>query len=88
MSEVSSGAESFREQALSVTIHRACRICGAPGIYHDTAWIQHQFTACWVASDDPRIGQPVGDICPHCNTKRDPSLTEHLGEIWRKIFRK
>jgi len=84
---VSTDTQSFREQALAVTIHRACP-CGAPGVYHSDEWIMHQYAGCWVACDDPRVGQPVGDVCPHCNKSRAPSLIEHVGEIWRKIFRK
>ena len=80
-----SDAQSYREQGLTVAVHRACS-CGAPGVYHDLAWIQIDFPACWVASDDPRVGQPVGTHCPHCKASRDPGLIERLGEVWRRRF--
>lgn len=88
MSEVSQTAQSYREQGLTVAVHRACTTCGAPGVYHDLEWILHTFPACHVTSDDPRIGQPVGEECPSCSAKRAPSLTERLGEIWRRRFAK
>lgn len=85
MSEQSSDAASWREQGLTVAVHRACA-CGAPGIYHDLAWIQQDFPSCWVASDDLRIGQPVGDTCPNCKASRASGLIERLGEVWRRRF--
>ena len=85
--DISHDVQSFREQALAVTVHRACP-CGAPGIYHSDDWVMQQYGNCWVPWDDPRVGQPVGEICPHCNKSRAPGLIENLGEVWRKIFRK
>ena len=86
MSEVSPDTASFREQALTATVHRACTTCGAPGVYHDLAWVQQDFPSCWVDAIDPRMGQPVGTHCPHCQSARAPGLVERLGEIWRKRF--
>jgi hypothetical protein len=82
----SAGDASYREQALAVVVHRACKSCGAPGVYNDAEWIQQEYTACWVAADDPLMGKPVGDTCPNCNANRGPGLIERLGEVWRRRF--
>src|SRR5580700_6499633 len=84
--QTSSDAQSWREQGLTVAVHRACSACGAPGVYSDVEQIQRNFPTCWVDSADPRVGQPVGSDCPHCKTLRAPGLIERLGEVWRRRF--
>lgn len=86
MSEVSRHGRTWRQQAVSATVYKACPNCASPGVYDSNRFIQANYPANFVEPDDPRHGQPVGSICPKCNTLRDPGLTVRLGEIWRKIW--
>ena len=81
-----STARTWREQGLIATVHRACNHCGAPGKFLSVAFIREQWPECYVPETDARHDQPVGDRCPKCKNLRNPSLTQHLGEIWRKRF--
>jgi hypothetical protein len=77
---------TWREQGLSATVHVACSNCHAPGVFTSAAQIKPAFPACYVEPGDERDGQPVGEICPHCQTGRAPTLIKRLGEIWRRKF--
>ena len=77
---------TWREQGLTVAIHRACNHCGAPGKFLSVEFVRLEWPECYVPPEDERHDQPVGDRCPKCGKLRDPSLIERLGEVWRKRF--
>lgn len=81
-SEISHGevtAHGIR-RSLAASVHRACRGCGAPGIFKEAGTFTGDYPAIIVSHTDPRLGQPVGDVCPHCDTPRP--IVEDRGEIW------
>jgi hypothetical protein len=67
-------------QAVEATVLLACASCRAPGVYKDHESIRAGWPGCYVASDDPRLGQSVGPICPHCGETRPDGKS--LGIIW------
>lgn len=71
-----------RRQSLAATVHRACRHCGAPGVYSTEPRIHTHWRACHVPPGSPLDGQPVGNFCPQCGGRRPAA--EQLGEIWHK----
>lgn len=79
-------AHTYRSQGLSATVHRACRDCGAPGVWTSGDSIKQGWPGCHVEADDALLGQPVGPMCPNCTGDRAPGLWQSLGEIWRKHF--
>lgn len=81
-----SGARTFREQALTATIHLACTQCGAPGKYFADDRVRANWPGCYADPDTLQHDTPVGDTCPNCGAHRGPSLKRTLGEIWRKRF--
>lgn len=83
MTEHSSGAHVWREQALEATVIRACPYCSAPGVFSDREHVLTSWPACYVEPGDERVGNSVGSHCPQCNRSRDSRLKEVLGEIWR-----
>lgn len=68
-----------RKQSLIASVSRACKGCGAPGVYqNDKSWIDRYpelYRPAWA-------GRDVGSNCPHCGQKR-PEI-EKLGEIWSR----
>jgi hypothetical protein len=76
----------WREQGLSATVHRACRICGAPGVWSSDPSIKRGWRGCYVEPGSAIERQAVGPECPNCLADRNPSLWTNLGEIWRKVF--
>lgn len=84
--EITSGAQAWREQGLSATVHRACPKCTAPGVFVCDERIRAEYPACYASYGDPRCDTSVGDRCPQCGAFRGPSLMTELGEIWRKRF--
>lgn len=90
MSEQNSGARTWRSQGLHATIICACPNCQAPGVYSCDENIRVNWAGCYVDPLDDRVDQPVGEICPNCNTSRKTvdggSLIKRLGEIWRRNF--
>lgn len=71
-----------RKQSLVASVSRACKGCGAPGVYqNDKSWIDRYpelYRPAWA-------GRDVGTNCPHCGQKR-PEI-EDLGEIWSREYR-
>ncbi len=49
------------------TLISKCRKCGAPGCYHDHDSIKEGWPGCY---DPERVNQPVGNVCPNCNSRR------------------
>lgn len=70
-----------RRNELHATVHRACKNCGAPGVWHDIPGELNK--KCY----DPLLkGQPVGDICPQCGSSRIEQ-NESKGLLWyQRIF--
>lgn len=50
--------------SVSATVVRACRNCGAPGLYHANP------DGPGALFNPARAGQSVGEICPNCGSPR------------------
>lgn len=87
MSDMNSGARTWRSQGLHATVHCACPHCHAPGVFSCDESIRTGWSGCYVDPIDERVGQSVGETCPNCTKRRNPkTLMKSLGEIWRKNF--
>lgn len=75
--EVSERVTIERSWELHAQVNRACKNCGAPGVFH--AVDPNINPGCY---DPYRAGQAVGEICPNCNAPR--AKTEEHGKIWSK----
>lgn len=70
------------------TVIRACRNCGAGGLFHAVEGVN---PGCY---DPDRVGQYVGPICPNCGAARPPLEPQGLlnskevypwgVRVWRK----
>lgn len=69
-----------RRNELHINVQRACTHCGAPGVWHN---IPGEVNArCY---DPLRAGQPIGDICPQCDSPR--VANEPHGLVWyQRLF--
>lgn len=75
-------AENYRHQEIRAVRINACPKCLAPGVYRvKDEWFSQWPEIC-VDELSPLVGQPVGNICPHCKSRRDDKLVEDLGTIW------
>jgi hypothetical protein len=72
-----------RKQSLHATVIRACRVCGAPGYWHNTPGVN---VGCYAPERVTQLGSdPVGATCPCCGSPR-PSVVEDRGEIWSRLY--
>ncbi len=81
------GVGFYRRQSVEAIVLRACRYCGAPAVYKSSDDRNFdQWPGVLVPPDSPRVGEPIGRRCPNCQSTRDASDDEHLGEVWAKEF--
>lgn len=66
----------LHRRSLEATIIRACRNCGAPGLYQKTEAFREKYPKVY---SPERFGQPVGDVCPQCGADRPAD--KDLGEL-------
>ena len=75
MSDNVNVARVVRKQKLYASVIRACKKCGAPGFWHDTAGVN---PGCYAPEKVTKLGQdPVGPVCPNCGADREEK--ESLG---------
>ena len=71
-----------RRQTLELSISRACKECGAPGVFQrDQSYIEKYpevYRPAWA-------GRVVGAVCPHCGLRRPEA--EQLGEVWKQEWK-
>ncbi len=68
-------SQIVKRQCLIASVSRACRNCGAPGVWQADPVIPELF-------NPGAVGQDVGAICPRCGAARPEP--EQLGEIWSR----
>lgn len=64
---VRSGVGQRGVMKLAANVHRACKKCGAPGVYRSELSIKREWPGCYSVK---KAGQPVGAECPNCGAKR------------------